>query len=140
MRYPEPAYCIMKLFIAVTIVFTIESCNAKNNNYYTKTDAIDISNYSIPDSTGVFDTIRIGAHAEEPNGCWGNLNFVLSKTKDFEYKLKAFGTFVNNGEACPNVMVFKDTFINFSPSQAGVYFFYISNTPSTMIIDSLIVR
>jgi hypothetical protein len=130
----------MKLILFLSILFSIISCVAKNENYFKKTDVIAISKYSIPDSSIVFDTIQIEAKAEEPNGCWSNLNFVLSKSKDFEYRLKAFGTFESKGGVCPAVMVYKDTLIDFLPTQKGIYLFYVNETPSQVKIDTLIVK
>jgi hypothetical protein len=129
----------MKLFLYLSILFSLASCVAKDDNYFKKTDIIEISKYSIPDSSKVFDTIQIEARAEEPNACWKNLNFVLSKDSDFHYKLRAYGTYESTG-ICAIIMVFKDTLIGFSPTQKGMYLFYVNETPSKINIDTLIVK
>jgi hypothetical protein len=129
----------MKLVLFSSILILIISCKAKDEKYYQNTDIIEISNYSIPDSTIVFDTIQIKAHAQEPNGCWSNLNFVLSRDSDFYYKLKAYGTYASTG-ICPTVMVYKDTTISFIPVKTGKYLFYVMKSQTKISIDTLLVK
>jgi hypothetical protein len=123
-----------------SILFILASCAAKDENYYMKTDVIEINKYSIPDSSGIFDTIQIEAEAEEPNACWKNLNFVLSKDSDFNFHLKAFGTFETNGGLCPAEIVSKHTIIRFQPRLKGQYLFHIIINPQTMIVYTMIVK
>ena len=101
---------------------------------------IEIRNYSIPDSAKIFDTVQIAVKAEEPNGCWSNLNFVLSKSTDTLYRLKAFGTYNARTGVCPTVIVSKDTIIDFIPVFKGRYLFYVNSTPARVDIDTMIVK
>jgi hypothetical protein len=129
----------MKLILFIGILILTYACSSKDKNYYFKTDVIEIVHYSIPDSMNLFDTAHIEAKSEEPNGCWRDLNFVLSKSTDTIYRLKAFGTFEGTGGVCPTVIVSKDTIINFIPTRRGMFIFYI-NQPTTTILDTLQVK
>ena len=130
----------MKLLVLAGIVFFITSCAAKDDNYYMNTDVIEISNFSLPDSTQVFDTIVIKAEAEAPNACWKNLNIVFARDSDFNYHLRAYGTYFVNGGLCPAQIISTDTVINFQPTQRGKYFVHILKDPQTLIVDTLNVK
>ena len=130
----------MKPLFLLCIVFFIASCVANNDTHYFKTDVIEITHYTLPDTANLFDTIKIEANTREPNRCWYNLNFVLSKYNDSVYRLKAFGSFETyNGWACPTDSIFKDTIINFIPIKKGKILFYITQ-PTTAVIDTLVVN
>jgi hypothetical protein len=129
----------MRQLILLGILILIGSCTAKNDNHYFKTDVIEISHYTLPDSAVLFDTIKIEARAQEPNHCWYNLNFVLSKNSDSVYRLKAFGTFETFTGVCPTDSIFKDTIIDFIPIRKGKILFYITQ-PTTASIDTLVVK
>jgi hypothetical protein len=130
----------MKTQVLLCILFFIASCSPKDEKYYSITDVIAINNFSIPDSTKVFDTIQIHANAQEPNSCWSNLNFVLSKDSDYNYNLEAFGTFTNNGGLCPAQIINKDTILYFQPILKGRYLFHVLKDPLTIVNDTLLVK
>jgi hypothetical protein len=129
----------MKHLLLLCILFLIASCAAKNDNHYFQTDVIEITHYTLPDSAKLFDTIKIEAKAQEPNHCWYNLNFVLSKYSDSVYRLKAFGSFETFTGVCLTDSIFKDTIINFIPIKKGKILFYITQ-PTTAVIDTLVVN
>jgi hypothetical protein len=129
----------MKYILFLVVLVIIFSCSGNNDKYFISTDVIEIKQYSLPDTANLFDTIKVGAMAQEPNGCWTNLNFVLSKITDTTYRLKAFGTFENHGGICPSVIVEKDTSIIFIPIKRGNILFYITQ-PTTAKIDTLFVK
>jgi hypothetical protein len=130
----------MKLIILIPVLaLGLFSCSMKSDNFYSSTDVIEIKNYTLPDTAILFDTVRITAHSEEPNGCWSDLNFVLSKTNDSTYRIKAFGSFTNNGGICPDGKVSRDTVFEFIPVLKGRCYFYITQ-PTFATIDTLFVK
>lgn len=129
-------YTIMKKSTLILLIFIICSCSKDEN--IKRTFIVNISETQIQKTSVLADKIEIKAIAVESNGCWKDLHFVLTKENEFNYSLKAFGTFESNG-ACPTVMVFKDTIINFIPTLKGKYFFHINDKPYKVKTDTLIV-
>ena len=130
----------MKPILILTLfVIVMYSCSIKSDNFYSSTDVIEIKQCVIPDSTVLGDTIQITAKSQQPNGCWYNLNFVLSKNNDTTYRIKAFGSFSNQGQVCPAVLVNKDTIFRFIPLKRGKTLFYITQ-PTFATIDTLVVK
>jgi hypothetical protein len=103
------------------------------------TSIVYIDEYSIPDTATNLVSTQIKAHAYETNGCWRNLYFELIKDNTFEYEVTAYGSYESSG-ACPDVMVYRDTVINFKPSQKGLYLFHIHTEPKVIKTDTMIVR
>lgn len=129
----------MKVLIYAMLLCLTIACSKVKDNYVRYTGMVHISETVIPDSAKVLENIQIKAKAEETNGCWKNLNFVFRRINTFEYDLKAYGTFESYG-ICTDVMVIKDTLIDFKPDQKGVYLFYTVKTPYEINIDTMIVR
>ena len=127
----------MKLILFACIVVLTTNC--QKNNYVKKIDFVRISNVSIPDSSEFLNMVEINVRAEAYNGCWSNLHLVLDMKKKFEYSLSAYGIYETYG-ICPMNLVFKDTTIEFFPDQQGTYFFYITQQPNEVVIDSMIVQ
>ena len=131
----------MKLFIYVLIAIMSLSCSKifKNDFYMIMTGPVEISHAEIPDTIDNMAFAQIKANAQAPDGCWRNLNFVLTKTAEYEYSLQAFGVFESFG-TCPNIMVYGDTTISLQLTQSGLYKFYVSKNPNDFEIDTMIVR
>ena len=127
------------VFILSLFVVVFFSCSIKNDKFFTSTDVIEIKQCVIPDSAMLGDTVQINAKSQQPNGCWYNLNFVLSKNNDTTYRIKAFGSFSNQGRVCPAILVNKDTILRFIPLKRGKTLFYISQ-PTFATIDTLVVK
>jgi hypothetical protein len=129
----------MKKLLFSIIAFLTVSCLTKNTYYVQSNEFIPLSEVSIPDTAKNLEYTHIGARAEQSNGCWSNLHFILSKRADFEYSLAAFGTYESYG-SCADVMVYADTIIDFKPTETGIYKFYITKKPYNNIIDTMIVE
>jgi hypothetical protein len=67
------------------------------------------------------------------------LYFELKKIKEFEYTLKAYGTFESFG-ICPDNVVTQDSLFDFQPTEKGTYLFYISKTANEVDVDTMIVK
>ena len=130
----------MKTILFLIIAFFAVSClKSGENSYYVRTSGrVEIIQSDVPDTAINMQFTEIKARAKETNGCWSNLNFVLTKNSDFEYSLEAFGTFESYG-ACPDVMVYGDTIIAFKPTQTGLYKFNILKSQNVTVTDTMIV-
>jgi hypothetical protein len=130
---------VMRLFLCAILIIVTVSCLDEYDNYVKRTDIVHISETLIPDTSKNLEIVQIKAKAEETNGCWSDLYFVLDKKSEFEYRLKALGTFESNG-ICPTVMVYQDTIIEFIPTQKGTYFFQIIQSKDKIRTDTLYVE
>jgi hypothetical protein len=129
---------IMRAYVFLILIFISISCS-KNENSDRNIGMVGISEVIIPDTVTSLENIQVYAKAEATNGCWNNLYLDLSKVNEFEYYIKAFGTFESSG-ACPEVMVYKDSVIDIQPMQKGIYIFKISQSPNLIVIDTLVIE
>ena len=129
----------MKILLFAFLASVVLSCTEAGDRYVKRFDMVDINKTLIPDTTINLDYLQIRAKAQADNGCWSKLYFELKKTKDFEYSLKAYGTYESFG-VCPDKVVSQDTLIDFQPTQKGTYLFYISRVPNKAEIDTMIVE
>jgi hypothetical protein len=129
----------MKSILLALLVFVTTSCMDAGDRYVKKFEMVNISKSTIPDTTFNLDYMEIRAKAQADNGCWRDLYFELKKTGEFEYSLKAFGTFESFG-VCDAVIVTKDTAILFQPTIKGTYLFHISRMPNEIVTDTMIVE
>ena len=97
---------------------------------------------SITDTILINETATAAIMASATNGCWSNLFVEFKKTDTYEYSIKAFGTFhcLEGGCACPAVMVYHDTIIDFPLYDRGTYIFRIQKNRNNIITDTLIVK
>ncbi|MGE5393787.1 MAG: hypothetical protein ACM3P1_03530 [Candidatus Saccharibacteria bacterium] len=128
----------MKAVLVLLIVCLMVSCEDPGDKYVKRFDRVDISKTAIPDTAINQEYLQIRAKAQADNGCWSHLYFELKKTKDFEYTLKAYGTYESFG-ICPDKVVTKDTVMNFLPKQTGIYRFLISGEDGKTEKDSIVV-
>lgn len=124
-----------KLLFLILLVLT--SCELIGYRY--KEAMIGISEVSIPDTVASQDKVQIYAQAEATSGCWRDMYLELKKVSEFEYTLKAFGTFETFG-ACPDVMVYKDSLIDFKPTQNGIYTFNVSEHRDKVEVYTMVVE
>ncbi len=129
----------MRLIFYVILIILTVSCSVESDNYIKRKDIAHISEALIPDTSNYLEFVQIRAKAVETNGCWSDLCFVMEKNSEFEYSLKAFGTYESNG-VCPAVMVYKDTIIDFRPTKKGIYFFQIIQSKDKIKLDTMYVE
>lgn len=129
---------IMRAYVLLILIFILISCS-KNENSDRNIGMVGICEVIIPDTVTSLEKIQVYAKAEATNGCWGNLHLELNKVNEFEYSIKAFGTFESSG-ACPEVMVYKDSVLDFQPMQKGICIFKISQSPNLIVIDTLVIE
>ena len=126
-------------FIVFFLIALITSCLRDDEFYVKRTDLIHITEYSIPDSATVADTVQITATAQENNGCWRDLDFSFQQVGDSVYALSAYGTYESYG-TCPQVIVSIDTVINFTPTQRGTYIFHVARDSYIAEVDTMFVK
>lgn len=129
----------MRLFFYTILIILTASCVADSDDGMKGKEIAHISEVFIPETSNNLEIAQIRAKAVETNGCWSDLYFVMEKKSDFEYRLKAFGTYESNG-VCPAVMVYKDTIINFKPTRRGIYFFETIQSKDKVRLDTMLVE
>lgn len=130
-----------KLLIASILLSLLASC--KDDIIY-KVDTVQIEQIQMSDTVLLNEIAQINVKAFATNGCWSDLFVTLEKEEAFTYSIKAFGTFScrEGGCACADVMVSRDTIIDFQPNQKGTYIFEILKNYSEhkTINDTLTVQ
>jgi hypothetical protein len=127
--------------VALVIAITAFSClKSGQNDYYIRTTGnVQIVNAFIPDTVNNMEIAEISATAEAYDACWSNLNFLLTKSSEFEYTLQAFGIYESYGD-CPSLIVRADTTIALQVVHTGLYKFHIYKGPNDTETDTLIVK
>ena len=128
----------MKTFAYFVIALLAVSClKTGENTYYIRTTGrVEIIQVDIPETSTVNQNVNLKARAEESNACWSNLNFLLTKKKDFEYTLEAFGIYESTG-TCEELKVYGDTTIVFKPTVPGQYIFKVTMSETEVEADTL---
>jgi hypothetical protein len=128
----------MKIVVYIVISLIAISCLKKGENgYYIRTTGrVEITHVVIPDTVTNNQYTEIMAWAEASNGCWSDLNFILTKTDDFEYSLEAYGIFESTGY-CEDIIVLGDSTIVFKPTVAGKYLFKVTKSETEIETDTM---
>jgi len=102
---------------------------------------VQIENSIITDTVLIYETATAEIKASATDGCWSDLFVEFKQTDTYEYSIKAFGVFscFEGGCACPAVMVYHDTIIDFPLFERGTYIFRIHKNPNNIIADTLVV-
>jgi hypothetical protein len=138
----------LKTFFYLFIIgVVLTSCFGENDSYIRTTDVVPITEVTIPDSSGISDTIQIVATAQANNGCWSNLRFSLDSVppqnndtvNTKRYSLQAIGRYESHG-SCPQVIVTADTTLEVITKQEGNYVFYTTKNSYTYQVDTVFVK
>ena len=129
----------MKIVLFILLVGVSVSCTDVADRYVKRFEMVEISKTLIPDTAIHLDYMQIRAKAQANNGCWSNLYFELKKIKEFEYSLKAYGTYESFG-VCAERVVTKDSIFDFQPTGKGTYLFHISRKPDEEDLHTMIVE
>lgn len=131
----------MKTVSLITLITLIimSSCSLDPPYVSYANVSVNITSLSIPESGTVNQPLTFMAVATAPDGCYMNLRFVLSEKEDFRYDFYAVGSYESFG-ACPQVEVFNDTLLVFTPEAAGEYVITtLVEPPSTIRRDTITV-
>ena len=123
-------------FILLALLF---SCADNHGNFTKREASVDIYESIIPGIGTVNQDIQIQLKAQALNGCYSNLQVELIEVDTRHFLLKATGLFQTNG-ICPEVMVYKDTTINFTPTSTGDYFFQTNEAPYEIRKDTITIN
>jgi hypothetical protein len=128
----------MRIVVYLVISLIAISCLKKGENgYYIRTTGrVEIKQVVIPDTVTNNQYTEIMAWAEASNGCWRDLNFILTKTDDFDYSLDAYGIFESTGY-CADIKVLGDSTIVFKPTVAGKYIFKVTKGATEIETDTM---
>lgn len=125
---------------AVLILLTFMlSCTVGHDDMGERKVPVDIYESTIPNRGIVNQNIKIQLKAQAPNGCYNNLAIDVVKIDSRNFLIKATALFQSSG-SCPEVMVYKDTVINFLPTLAGDYFFQVNEKPFEIRKDTIRVN
>ena len=116
---------ISLILASLTILF---SCFDNQDSFTTRIVPVDIYESTIPATGTVNKNIQIELKAQAMNGCYSDLGIEFIEVDSRHFLMKAKGAFKTNG-VCPDVMVYKDTVINFKPTSTGDYFFQVNEQP-----------
>lgn len=130
-----------KIFLILfTVILLFTGCY---NDIIQKIDLVQIESFQSPDTIFLNEIAPLQVNAFAVNSCWSDLFVELQKEDDFDYSVKAFGTYNcrEGGCACADVLVGMDTIINFQPNKKGKYIFQISKNfhNEEITTDTLVV-
>ena len=126
----------MKIFIILfATILTLTECTYPDR-HVKATLPVNISESHIPKTGQMNQNIEISLKLQAPNGCWTKLKITMSKIDDFHFLFKGTGSFADNG-MCADILVYKDTTINFIPGLPGKYVFQVRESPLTTKLDTL---
>lgn len=128
-----------KILLPLFVCLVFSGCEKDN---YKKIDMVEIEETIIPDTVINYEHVQIKIKASAADLCWSDLFVELKEIELFKYSIKSYGTFTcrEGGCVCAGMMLFKDTIINFQPTQKGTYLFNISETRNRIVVDTMIVK
>jgi len=140
MNEPLQKMNLMKSIGLFLLALVAVSCWKLNDSgsYILTSGRVEITQSDIPENATVNQLTEIKARAEESNGCWSNLNFILTKNNNFDYSLEAFGRYESTG-TCPEIKVYGDTTIAFKPTSSGIYKFHVTKSQYEIVTDTMVV-
>jgi len=131
---------VMKKMIFLLIMSLImSSCLDEGSNYTKFTGYINIDKMTIPDTTSVGDTIQVLVKGGAPNGCWSNLELILTEQNDSLVYITGIGLYESTDGICTEIYQTIDSSFDFHPTKSGVYQFYAQSGNYKHILDSLVV-
>ncbi len=112
-------FCIGILILVITLSKCIDGGS------YEKYDVvINLTSWNLPDTAKVSVPVNTSLHSVIENSCVKNLKFIVERYNDNTYRVYAHAIYENRGEACYDVLEYKDTTINVTLDHAGKYAFY----------------
>ena len=119
-------------------VFMLISCQ-EESNVQNDLRSVKIYETNFPANGLVDQPIPLLIKAEATNGCYSDFEFSLIKVENFKYEISATARYQSNG-ACPDVMVYADSTIQFTTAVSGEYLFLINKTPFEVVSKKIIIH
>jgi len=126
------------ILLALLSTFSLVSC-LENDSSIVSTSTIDLYAGILPDTVTIYSTVPISLRATAPNSCWHSIQFRKETIRDTLTNFWAIGTFENHGEVCSEVLVTKDTVINFVPTITKSYVFQFLENYNKVRVDTIVV-
>ncbi len=138
-KYQKIIRIMRNLIILILLPLFLSSCLEKSTNYARFTGNINIDKMTLPDTVGVGDTIQVQVKGGAPNGCWSDLELVMSQKNDSLIVVSGIGLYESTDGICTQVYQTIDSSFSFRPTKPGVYQFYAYSANLRDILDSLVV-
>lgn len=113
-------YCIGIL----TLVITLSKCKLDGGSYEKYDMVLNLISWSLPDTAKVSVSFNTSLHSVIDNSCTKNLRFTIDKYDNFIYRAYARALYENHGEACNDMLIYKDTTLSLKLDYVGKYYFY----------------
>ena len=123
----------------ILIILTLLLSCADNDNLVKRRLPVDFYEITIPTSGTINQDVQVQLKAQATNGCYSDLEIKLIEITSRHFLFKATELFQSIG-ICPEIMVYKDTIINFKPSMTGKYFFQTNEDPFEIRKDTVDIK
>lgn len=122
---------VLYLLLLISLTGCLDTDAPNSSTQLAEIDLLQI------DPTGqAGEEISVRVRTRPYNGCWSNLEVVLSREDDRHILLRAFGTY-EPAEMCTENLVREDTVIKFTPIRDGQYYFQANLQPFVLLRDTV---
>lgn len=128
-----------KLVFIFALPLLLTSCLKEGSNYISYTGYINIDQITVPDTARVGDVVQISARGGAPNGCWSDLELIMTKQNDSVVNITGIGHFESTDGICPDIYQILDSTFSYKAAKPGTIKFVGQSPGDRLIIDSLIV-
>lgn len=126
------------LLSAICLIIA-SSCLKEGSNYTRFSGYINVDSLSLQDTVILGDTVEINVIGGASNGCWSNLELLLTNPNDSMVLITATGLFESQDGICSNIYQTIDSVFTFKPADTGKIMVYGWSPGDRVISDSLIV-
>lgn len=128
-----------KLVFIFAFPLLLTSCLKEGSNYVSYTGYINIDQMSVTDTARVGDVVQVFARGGAPNGCWSDLELIMSKQNDSLVYITGIGHFESNDGICTDIYQILDSTFNYKAMKPGIIKFVGQSPNDSLLIESLIV-
>ncbi len=128
-----------KLLLIIASSILLTSCLKEGSNYISYTGYISIDQLNLPDTARVGDVVQVFARGGAPNGCWSNLELMMTKQNDSVINITGIGRYETTDGICTDVYQILDSTFKYKASKPGIVKFIGQSPNNIQIIDSLII-
>ncbi|HLN53089.1 MAG TPA: hypothetical protein VK212_05230 [Lentimicrobium sp.] len=125
--------------LSATMLLITTSCLKEGTNYVKYTGNINIDTLLVQDTARLGDTVDISVRGGAPNGCWSNLELMLTKENDSLVFLTGIGLFESRDGICADIYQNIDSVFSYKPADTGKIVFIGWSPGDRIVKDSLYV-
>ncbi len=122
---------------AFPLLFT--SCLKEGSNYVSYTGYINIDQMLVPDTARVGDVVQVFARGGAPNGCWSDLELIMTKQNDSLVYITGIGHFESTDGICTDIYQILDSTFSYKAMKPGTIKFVGQSPNDSLRVESLIV-